>query len=154
MHAYNWFCSLVGRFSIYLLAFACTKREYCLCIWILKPKDVPYESTISTYMRYYPPIPSKFACATRKHSNKHMLCVPVPLMERQGVVSIFHAKRVILTMGVYSFVIAWERLAIAMPSPIIKMKKSNETNSTTKLLVWRVPMNSASHVLCLLVEGD
>jgi hypothetical protein len=44
-------------------------------------------------------------------------------MERQGVVSIFHAKRVILTMGVYSLVIARERLVIGMPSPVIKMKK-------------------------------
>ena len=28
-------------------------------------------------------------------------CVPVPLMRRQGVIVIFHAKRVILTMSVY-----------------------------------------------------
>src|SRR3990170_7316410 len=38
MHVYERFRSLAGRFSIYLLAFACTKQEYCLCIQIPKPK--------------------------------------------------------------------------------------------------------------------
>src|SRR3990170_6635991 len=38
MHDYDRCRSLVGRFSIYLLAFTCTKQEYCLCIQILKPK--------------------------------------------------------------------------------------------------------------------
>jgi hypothetical protein len=79
-----WPFLLAGHFSIYLLAFACTKREYCLCIQILKPKVVPDESTISTYMRYYPAVPSKFACATSEQSNKHLFYVPVPLMKRQG----------------------------------------------------------------------
>ena len=84
MHDYDHFCSLVGRFSTYLLAFACTKREYCLCIKILKPKVIPDESTISTYMQYYLAVPGKFACATSKYSNEHLFCVLVPLMERQG----------------------------------------------------------------------
>ena len=117
MHVNDRFHSLVHRFSIYLLAFACTKRECCLCIQILKPKVVPDESTISTYMRYYSAVPSKFACATSNHSNKHLFCVPVPLMKWQGVVSIFHVKRVILMMGVYSLVIARERAVIGMPNP-------------------------------------
>src|SRR3989337_1723614 len=38
MHDYDHFRSLADRFSTYLLAFACTKREYCLCIKTLKPK--------------------------------------------------------------------------------------------------------------------
>ena len=71
----------------------------------------------------YLPICSKFACATSNHSNKRPFCVPVPLMERQGAVSIFHAKRVILKMSVYSLVIARERLVIGMPSPVIQMRK-------------------------------
>ena len=73
-------------------------------------------------MRYYSAIPSKFACATSNHSNKHPFCVPVPLMERQGAVSIFHAKQVILEMSVYSLVIARERLVFGMPSPLLKIK--------------------------------
>ena len=59
-------------------------------------------------MRYYPAVPSKFACATSKNSNEHLFCVPGPLMERQGAVSIFHAKRVILMMSVYSLVLTRE----------------------------------------------
>ena len=75
-------------------------------------------------MRYYSAVPSKFACATSNHSNKHPFCVLVPLMERQGAVGIFHAKWVILKMSVYSLVIAQERLVIGMPSPMIKIKKN------------------------------
>jgi hypothetical protein len=71
-----------------------------------KTQVIPDESTISTYMRYYPVVPSKFACATSKISNEHLFCVPGPLMERQGAVSIFHAKRVILMMSVYSLILA------------------------------------------------
>ena len=74
-------------------------------------------------MRYYSVVPSKFACASSNNSNKHLFCVPVPLMERQGAVSIFHAKRVILMMSVYSLVLAREGLVIGMPSPIIKIAK-------------------------------
>ena len=72
-------------------------------------------------MRYYPAILSKFASAT-KYSNEHLFCVPVPLMERQGMVSIFHAKRVILEMSVYSLIIARERLVFGMPSPMLKIE--------------------------------
>ena len=138
--------------ACYLESFAsqnfCTKREYCLCIQNPWTKFLPWVSTISTYMRYLPAVPSKFACATSNHSNKHLFCVPVPLMKRQGVVSVFHAKWVTLTMGVYSLVIARERLVIGMPSPMIKTK-NNETNSPAKLIVWRAPEDSASHGLCL-----
>ena len=69
---------------------------------------MPDDSTIPTYMRYYPAVPSKFACATSKNSNEHLFCVPGPLMERQGVVSIFHSKWVILMMSVYSLVLTRE----------------------------------------------
>jgi len=66
-------------------------------------------------------------------------------MERQGAVSIFHAKRVILMMSVDSLVLAREGLVIGMPSPIIKIAK--KTNSPGKLLVWRAPEDLASHGL-------
>ena len=71
-------------------------------------------------MWYYPAIPSKFACATSKNSNERLFCVHGSLMERQGVVSIFHSKRVILMMSVYSLVLTREGLVIGMPSPMIK----------------------------------
>src|SRR3989337_842673 len=40
--------------------------------------------------------------------NEFPFCVPVPLMKRQGVANIFHARCVILKMSVYSLVIARE----------------------------------------------
>src|SRR3990170_2466651 len=67
-------------------------------------------------MLYYPAVPSKFACSTSKISNEHMFCVPGPLMERQGAVSNFHAKRVILMMSVYSLVLARE-------GPVIRLQR-------------------------------
>ena len=71
---------------------------------------IPDESTVPTYMRYYPAVLSKFACATsKKTSNKYPFCVPGLFIERQEVVGIFHDKRVILKMGVYSFTIAREK---------------------------------------------
>src|SRR6266566_2091587 len=108
MHVYDRFRFLVGRFSIYLLAFICTKREYSLCIQLLKPKVVPNESTIPTYMRYFHAVPSKIVCSNSNFQNEFPFCVPVPLMKRQGVANIFHARYVILKMSVYSPVIARE----------------------------------------------
>ena len=68
----------------------------------------PHESTISTYMRYSFAVLSKFVCAISNFQNKLLFCVFVPLAERWGVANIFHARCVILTMSVYSLVIARE----------------------------------------------
>ena len=123
MLVYDRFRLLVGPFSICLLASICTKQEYCLCIQLLKPKVVPNESTIPTYMRYFHVVPSKFVCAYSNFQNEFPLCVPVPLMKRQGVVDILHARYVILKMSVYSLDIAREcGKVIGMPSP--EMKKN------------------------------
>jgi hypothetical protein len=103
-----YFYFLVGSFSIYSLAFICTKRECCLCIELLKPKVVSNESTIHTYMRYFHAVLRKFAYANSNFQNKFLFCVPIPLMKRQGVANIFHARYFILTMSVYSLVIARE----------------------------------------------
>ena len=60
-------------------------------------------------MRYYPAFLSKFACATSKNSKNYPFCVPGSFMERQEVVGIFHAKRIIVRSSVYSFAIAQEK---------------------------------------------
>src|SRR3989337_4275552 len=99
MYVYDRFCFLVGRFSIHLLAFICTKRECCMCIQLLKPKVVPNESAIPTYMRYFHVVRSKFVCANSNFQNEFPFSVPVPLMKRQGVANIFHARCVILKMS-------------------------------------------------------
>jgi hypothetical protein len=60
-------------------------------------------------MRYFIAVLSKFACAISKKSQKYFLfCVPVLLMKRWGVANIFCVGCVILTMSVYSLVIARE----------------------------------------------
>jgi hypothetical protein len=60
---------------------------------------IPDESTIPTYMQYYPAVPSKFACAISNHSTKtYVSCA----CTAHGAINIFHAKWVILKTGVYS----------------------------------------------------
>ena len=59
-------------------------------------------------MRYSFAVLSKFACAISNFQNKLIFCVFISLAERCGVANIFHVGRVILTMGVYSLVIARE----------------------------------------------
>ena len=59
-------------------------------------------------MRYFSAVVSKFVCAISNFQNEFPFCVLVPLMKRQGVANIFHARCVILKMSVYSLVIARE----------------------------------------------
>src|SRR3990170_5664707 len=81
-------------------------------IQLVHPKSLnpvlPCESTIPTYTRYFHVVLSKFVCATSNFQNEFPFCVLVPLMKRQGVANIFHARCVILKMSVYSLVIARE----------------------------------------------
>ena len=63
---------------------------------------------IPTYMRYFHAVPSKFVCANSNFQNEFPFCVLIPLMKRQGMANIFHARCVILKMSVYSLVIAQE----------------------------------------------
>ena len=44
---------------------------------------LPYESTIPTYMQYFPSVLSKFVCATSNFQNEFPFCVLIPLMKRQ-----------------------------------------------------------------------
>ena len=80
-------------------------------VFSVKTHDViPHESTIPTYIRYYPAVLSKFACyASRKLLKNYPFCVPGSFMERQEAVDIFCAKWVILRSSVYSLTIAREK---------------------------------------------
>ena len=83
-------------------------------VWplLVHPKSfkpvLPYESTISTYMRYSFAVLRKFACAISNFQNKLHFYAFVSLTERWGVANIFHARSVIPKMSVYSFIIARE----------------------------------------------
>ena len=73
-------------------------------------------------MWYFHVVPSKFARANSNFQNEFPFCVPVPLMKREGVANIFHARYVILKMSDYSLVITLEcGKVIGMPS--LEMKK-------------------------------
>ena len=121
MLAYDIIRFLVGRFSIFLLAFILHQ------VWLLlvHPKSfkpvLPHESTIPTYMQYSSAVLSKFACAISNFQNKLLFCVFVSLAERWGVANIFHAGCVILMMSVYSLVMHESKAKVlGMPSPKVQ----------------------------------
>ena len=105
------FCFFVGCFSIYLLASPCTKREYCLCIQNPKP-SFPNESTISTYMRYFHVVPTKFVCANSNFQNEFPFCVPVLLFMLD----------VLFSRGVFIH-LSWHESVAVIRMPSLKMKK-------------------------------
>ena len=59
-------------------------------------------------MWYFNAVPSKFACAISKFQNNFFVLCARTAHEAEGVANFFHARRIILTMSVYSFVIARE----------------------------------------------
>ena len=109
LNARLWDFSFLGWMLLnLLLAFICTKYDHYLCIQNPLNQFLPHESTITTYMRYSFVVLSKFVCAISNFQNKFLFCVPVPLARRSGMADVFHARCVILTMSVYSLVIARE----------------------------------------------
>ena len=148
-NACSWPFSLSSwSFPTYLLAFTCTKWEYCLCIKILKPKLFQMSPlylpicgiTLPFQVNFHVPplilqITICFVCPCHSWSNREW--------------SVSSMLSGLFSWWVFiHFVIARERLVIGMPSPMIKMK-NNETNSPKKLIVWRAPEDLASHGLCL-----
>ena len=59
-------------------------------------------------MSYFHAVLSKFVFAISNFQNEFPFSVLAPLMKRQGVANIFHARCVIIKMSVYSLVIAQE----------------------------------------------
>ena len=73
----------LGRmFSIFLLAFICTKYNHYLCMQNPLNQFLPHVSTIPTNMRYSFAVLSKFVCAISNFQNKCLFCVLVPLMKQ------------------------------------------------------------------------
>ena len=59
-------------------------------------------------MWYFHAVLRKFVCAISNFQNKFLFCLLVQLAMRWGVANVFHGRCVILTMSVYSLVIAQE----------------------------------------------
>ena len=142
-----------------MLAFTCTKREYRLCIHFLKSKLFhmcpPYLPICGIYL----PFQVNLHVPNSKSLNSNMFCMPKSLMKRQGAVSIFHARSVILTMSVYSPVLHGKVAGNWDAQSYDQNQNQNQNiimkqNSPGSLLVWRTPEDSDRHGLCLLVEGE
>src|SRR3989337_1679714 len=74
---------LVGRFSIFMLAFTLYKAGILFVHPLPLNLVLPLVSTIPTYIRYFIAVLSKFACAiSKKIQNYFLFCVPVSLMKR------------------------------------------------------------------------
>ena len=107
LNACLWDYSFLGWWLLNLLVAFILHQVWSLLVHPKSFKPVlPHESTISTYMRYSFAILSKFVCAISNIQNKFLFCVLVSLARRWGMANIFHARCVILTMSVYSLVIA------------------------------------------------
>ena len=108
MLAYEIFRFLVGRFSIFLLSFIFTKYDHYLCIQIPLNQFLPHDSTISTYMRYFHVVLSKFVCDISNFKINFSFVCSYCSWNGTGWLIYFHARYVILKMSVYSLVIARE----------------------------------------------
>lgn len=97
-------CSLMRLFISWLVAF----KSFASLHFALSILVFPHEFIIPTYFRYSLAVLIKFLCAIPNFQNKFPFCVPIPPARRWGVVDIFHARCVVLTMSVYSLVIARE----------------------------------------------
>ena len=97
MHDHDCCCSLSWSLPSLLLAFTCTKWEYCLCIQIPWTKFISWVSTKSTYMRYLRAVPSKFVHAKLQTFKWNSVLYARAAHVSTRVVCIFHARWVILT---------------------------------------------------------
>ena len=122
----------------------------------INPKVIPYESTIPSYMRYLPAVPSKFVSAKLQTFKCNSVLYDRKTHVSTRVVRIFHVRRVILKRsGLWSSLMRkW--LVTGMPSPMLYANQikiiSNKTPPGT-LVSWRHSLFRASHGLMLVGGG-
>ena len=133
-----------------LLAFTCTKKEYCLCIHFHKPQKLFHMCGI------YLPFQVNLYVPNSKPSNKyHVLYAQIAHVSTR-VVCIFHVRRVILKRSGLRSSLTRKWLVTGMPSPMLYANQikiiANKTPTGT-LVSWRHSLFRASHGLMLVVEG-
>ena len=141
--------------SHWQIMIASQDRRY---MWSLKvihiyPKVIPYESTIPTYMRYLPAVPSKFVCAKLQTFKWNSILYARIAHVSTRVVNIFHARWVILMMSGHrsSFTRKWQ--VTGMPSPMLKSNKNICKQNCPGIVVsWIVPV-VLDHPWSVLVGG-
>ena len=68
-------CSLVGRFPVSFWPSLVLSGNTACASTSIKPKVIPYESTIPSYMRYLPPFQVNLYVPNSKPSNEIMFCM-------------------------------------------------------------------------------
>ena len=122
LNACLWDYSFLGWSLLNLLLAFILHQVWSLLVHPKSFKPVlPYESTISTYMRYSFAVLSKFACAISNFQNKFLFCVLVPLARRWGVANISMLD-VLFSRWVFIHLSLHESKAkvLGMPSPEMK----------------------------------
>ena len=125
-NACTWLLSLSSwSLPSLLLAFTCTKREYCLCIQLHKPQKLfhmspPYLPICGIYL----PFQVNLYVPNSKPSNKYPVLYARIAHVSTRAVCIFHARWVILKRSGLrsSFTRKW--LVTGMPSPMIQKDQS------------------------------
>ena len=112
---------LVGRFSIFLLAFI-LHQVWSLLVHPNSFKPVlPYESTISTYMQYYFAVLRKFACAISNFQHKFLFYLLYRSRGGEGW-PIFSMLDVLFSRWLFIHLSLHDSMAkvLGMPSPEMK----------------------------------
>ena len=108
---------------------------------------MPNKSTISTYMRYFHAVPSKFACANSNFFKIifRFVC-PYRSWSGRGW-PIFSMLGVLFSRWVFIHLSLHERVAGNRDAQSHNESKINNNKIPWKVLVWRAPVDTASHGL-------
>ena len=103
-----------------LLAFTCTKREYCLCIQSLKPQKLFHMSPLypPIYGIYLPFQVNLYVPNSKPSINYHVLYARIAHVSTRAV-CIFHVRRVILKRSGLRSSLTRKWLVTGMPSPML-----------------------------------
>ena len=138
-----------------LLAFTCTKREYCLCIQLHKPPKLCHMSPLYVPIcGIYLPFQVNLYVPNSKPSNKYPVLYARIAHVSTRVVCIFHVRRVILKRSGLRSSLTRKWLVTGMPSPMLKSNQNNcKQNSPRIVASWRHPLFRARHGLIVVGGG-
>ena len=157
-NACTWLLSLSSwSLPSLLLAFTCTKREYCLCIQLHKPQKLfhmspPYLPICGIYL----PFQVNLYVPNSKPSNKHSVLYARIAHVSTKAVLIFRVRRVILKRSGLCSSLTRKWLVTRMPSPMFYanyIKINCKQNSPMIVVSWRHPLFRASHGLMIVGGG-
>ena len=140
-----------------LLAFTCTKREYCLCIQSLKPQSYSRWVHYTFLCGIYLPFQVNLYVPNSKPSNKHSVLYARKAHVSTRAVRIFHVRRVIFKRSRLRSSLTRKWLVTGMPSPMLYANQIKIIANRTPpglLLVGVTRCFEQAMDWCLLVEGE